>query len=121
MATGVLTLLGACNALASTIRKLHNLREAPKELEALEEEVSALQLCTDGVNHLLHALGRSSRDVMAQTFIGDCVEKARLIWRHYPLNIAEAKPKHPPTAIDKPTASDFRTTVSLELCMMVSV
>ncbi|KAL8796206.1 MAG: hypothetical protein Q9182_007419 [Xanthomendoza sp. 2 TL-2023] len=53
IATGVITLIGACNALASTIKKLHQLREAPKELEDLEKELSTLRSCTEGVNHLL--------------------------------------------------------------------
>ncbi|KAL8680737.1 MAG: hypothetical protein Q9186_003084 [Xanthomendoza sp. 1 TL-2023] len=52
---------GACNALASTIKKLHQLRQAPKDLEDLERELSALQSCTERVNQLIqtHDNGRS--------------------------------------------------------------
>ncbi|KAL8996789.1 MAG: hypothetical protein Q9188_006482 [Gyalolechia gomerana] len=75
--TGVLTLVGACNALASTIRKLHHLREAPRELGALEKEISALQSCADGISHLVQTHGQSRREVMGQSSIGVCVGNAR--------------------------------------------
>lgn len=77
VATGVLTLIGACNALASTIRKLHHLREAPRELGALEKEISALQSCTDGISHLVQTHGQSRREVMGHSSIGVCVGTAR--------------------------------------------
>lgn len=60
--TSVLTLIAACNALASTISKLHHLRHAPRELEQLEAEISALHSCTDALNILLrtHSDNRSA-------------------------------------------------------------
>ncbi len=75
--TGVLTLIGACNALASTIQKLHHLREAPKELESLEKEISALHSCADGISHLVQAHGPSRKRAIGQISIGVCVGDAR--------------------------------------------
>lgn len=75
--TGVLTLIGACNALASTIKKLHHLREAPGELEALEKEISALLSCADGISHLVQIHGQSRREVIGQISVGVCIGNAR--------------------------------------------
>lgn len=75
--TGVLTLIGACNALASTIKKLHHLREAPQELEALEKEISALHSCADGLSHLVQANGQTRKEAIGRISIGVCVGDAR--------------------------------------------
>ena len=77
IATGVLTMIGACNALASTIKKLHHLREAPGELEALEKEISALHSCADGISHLVQVHGQNRREGIGQISVGLCVGNAR--------------------------------------------
>ncbi|KAL8819079.1 MAG: hypothetical protein Q9223_002415 [Gallowayella weberi] len=76
IATGVITLIGACNALASTIKKLHQLREAPKELDDLEKELSALQSCTEGVNQLIQTHDNHRRGIVGRMSIGLYVENA---------------------------------------------
>ena len=49
----LLTFMGACNALRSTIQKLYHLRNAPKELGELDLDISALKSCVENVNQLV--------------------------------------------------------------------
>ena len=76
LATGVLTFIGACNALTSTIKKLHNLRKAPKELKDLENEISALLSCTKDVNQLLVTHSGDRFGLLRQVSIKERIEYA---------------------------------------------
>ncbi|KAL8952036.1 MAG: hypothetical protein Q9222_002023 [Ikaeria aurantiellina] len=53
IATGIITFMGVCNALASTIKKLHHLRKAPEELDELEYELMSLQSHIASINKLV--------------------------------------------------------------------
>ncbi|KAI4261852.1 MAG: hypothetical protein L6R42_002955 [Xanthoria sp. 1 TBL-2021] len=75
--TSVLTLIAACNALASTIRKLHHLRHAPKELKQLEAEISALHSCTEGFNVLLHTHSDNRNGMFDHLSLGVYIKDAR--------------------------------------------
>ncbi|KAL8846856.1 MAG: hypothetical protein Q9221_008085 [Calogaya cf. arnoldii] len=75
--TSVVTLIAACNALASTIRKLHRLRHVPKELEELEKEISALQSCTEGINMLILTHSDNQNGMFGQISLGVYVKDAR--------------------------------------------
>ncbi|KAI4103484.1 MAG: hypothetical protein LQ339_004209 [Xanthoria mediterranea] len=75
--TSVLTLIAACNALASTISKLHHLRHAPRELEQLEAEISALHSGTDALNILLHTHSDNQSDMFDHLSLGPFVKDAR--------------------------------------------
>ena len=78
IATGILTFMGACNALASTVKKLHQLRKAPHELEALENEISALRSCAEGINQIvqMHS-GVRNDDIISQFSVVNSIESAR--------------------------------------------
>ncbi|KAI4230887.1 MAG: hypothetical protein LQ349_005966 [Xanthoria aureola] len=75
--TSVLTLIAACNALASTISKIHHLRHAPTELEQLEAEISALHSCTDALNILLHTHSDNQSAMFDHLSLGRIVKDAR--------------------------------------------
>lgn len=77
IATGILTFMGACNALASTIEKLHHLRKAPQELEELENEIFALQASIDSIKRLVQMHSGSRNEAIGQISIGAYVENAR--------------------------------------------
>lgn len=77
IATGVITFVGACNALASTIKKLHHLRKAPKELEDLEDEITALRSSTESIGYLVQAQCNNHNMLVGQTSIGTFVDNAR--------------------------------------------
>ncbi|KAL8769315.1 MAG: hypothetical protein Q9209_004697 [Squamulea sp. 1 TL-2023] len=77
VATGVLTLIGACNALVSTIRKLHHLQEAPRELETLERKITALPSYTEGINILLQTHGGTRSGMIGRLSLGVHVQDAR--------------------------------------------
>ncbi|KAL8737103.1 MAG: hypothetical protein Q9181_002023 [Wetmoreana brouardii] len=69
--------MGACNALASTIQKLHRLRNAPKELEELENEINALKTCTGGIDRLVQMHSGNGVGLVCQTSLGVYIENAR--------------------------------------------
>ncbi|KAL9631580.1 MAG: hypothetical protein Q9204_004172 [Flavoplaca sp. TL-2023a] len=75
--TGVLTLIAACNALASTITKLNRLRHAPKELEALETEICALQTCIEDINALVHTHSDNPSGILGKLSLGEHINDAR--------------------------------------------
>ncbi|KAL8887444.1 MAG: hypothetical protein Q9215_004979 [Flavoplaca cf. flavocitrina] len=75
--TGVLTLIAACNALASTIAKLNRLRHAPKELEALETEICALQTCIEDINALVHTHSDNPSGILGKLSLGEHINDAR--------------------------------------------
>ena len=75
--TGVLTLIAACNALASTITKLNRLRHAPKELEGLETEISALQTCIEDINALVHTHSDNPSGILGKLALGEHIKDAR--------------------------------------------
>ena len=77
IATGVITFIGACNALATTIKKLHRIRKAPAELLELEHELSALRSCTEGIEQLTQTHSRRHEYVIGQIHIGLYVDNAR--------------------------------------------
>ena len=77
IATGVITFVGACNALASTIKKLHHLRKAPKELEGLEDEITALRSSTESLGYLVHTQCNNHNILVGHTSIGTFVDNAR--------------------------------------------
>ena len=77
IATGILTFMGACNALASTIRKLHRLRKAPQELEELENEMSSLQSYIESLQELVHMPNGNGDRVIGQMSLGIHITKAR--------------------------------------------
>lgn len=77
IATGILTFMGACNALASTIKKLHHLRKAPKELEELEKEISSLRLYTEGIGQLLEVHSRDRDSVIGRMSLDIHIQSAR--------------------------------------------
>ena len=76
IATGILTFIGACNALASTIRKLHHLRQAPRELEELENEMSALQSYAEGIIQLVEMHNGDGDEVIGRVSLRPHIEKA---------------------------------------------
>ncbi|KAL8733486.1 MAG: hypothetical protein Q9166_002113 [cf. Caloplaca sp. 2 TL-2023] len=104
--TGVLTMIGACNALASTIRKLHHLREAPKELGELEREMSALQSCTKVINQLVQTQCENRSDLIGRISVGMCVKNARQ-------KIEEIQHFLDHTLLDLSTSSKIRRTAWL--------
>lgn len=68
--------MSACNALASTIKKLHQLRKAPHELDALENEISALRSCAEGINQIVQMHSGVRNDIIAQVSVVDSIESA---------------------------------------------
>jgi len=77
IATGIVTLVGACNALASTIKKFYDLRKAPKELEELENEISALQSHTEGISQLVEPHGDTRDEIIGKLSLESHIESAR--------------------------------------------
>ncbi|KAF2224518.1 ankyrin repeat-containing domain protein [Elsinoe ampelina] len=57
IATGVVAFIGAANALASTIKKLHRVRHAHTSIKALEDEMRALRDYVESIRQLLDAHG----------------------------------------------------------------
>ncbi|KAL8822436.1 MAG: hypothetical protein Q9191_006828 [Dirinaria sp. TL-2023a] len=68
--------MGACNALASTIKKLHQLRKAPHELEALENDILALRSCAEGINQIVQMHSGARNDIISQVSIVEAIENA---------------------------------------------
>ena len=77
IATGVITFIGACNSLASTIKKLHCIRKAPAELLELEHELSALRSCIEGIEQISKAYNGDCEKVIGHIHIGPYVDNAR--------------------------------------------
>ena len=77
IATGVLTLMGACNALGSTVQKLYHLRNGPKEISELSSDISALKSCVENVNQLVQAKGGDLNRTISTCSLESCVENAR--------------------------------------------
>ena len=77
IATGVITFIGACNALATTIKKLHRIRKAPAELIELEHEMSALRSCAEGIERLAQAHSIDREKVFSHIHIDSYVDNAR--------------------------------------------
>ena len=77
IATGILTFMGACNALASTIKKLHRLRKAPQQLEELENEISSLQSYIEGIQQLVGMHSNGGDEVIGRMSLGMHIENAR--------------------------------------------
>ena len=77
IATGIMTCWELCNALASTIKELHQLRKALKELEMLENEISSLQSYTGGINQLMDIHTGTSNVIIGQMSLGLNVDSAR--------------------------------------------
>ncbi len=77
IATGIITIVGACNALVSTIKKFHDLRKAPKELEELENEISALQSHTDSISQLVKPHGDTRDKIIGKLSLETHIESAR--------------------------------------------
>ncbi|KAL8877268.1 MAG: hypothetical protein Q9198_004683 [Flavoplaca austrocitrina] len=75
--TGVLTLIAACNALASTITKLNRLRHAPKELQGLKTEICALQTCTEDINAIVHTHSDSPSGILDKLSLEEHIKDAR--------------------------------------------
>lgn len=76
LTTAVVTFIGACNALASTIQKLHGLRKAPKELQDLDNEISALKSCIVGIGQLVKSHSGDGNDWISQLSIGLSIDNA---------------------------------------------
>lgn len=76
IATGILTFMGACNALASTIKKLNQLRKAPHELEALENEILALRSCAEGINQIVQMHSGARNHIISQVSVVEAIENA---------------------------------------------
>lgn len=76
LTTAVVTFIGACNVLASTIQKLHHLRKAPKEIQELDNEISALKACVVGIGHLLKSHGEDRNDLIGQLPIALSLDNA---------------------------------------------
>ena len=77
IATGVITFIGACNALATTVKKLHRIRKAPAELLELEHELSALRSCTEGIEQLAQAHSGDREKLIGHIHTGLYLENAR--------------------------------------------
>lgn len=77
IATGILTFMGACNTLVSTIKKLHQLRQAPRELEELENEISSLRTYTEGLNRLVEMRNVNDKKAIDLLFLGSQIDSAR--------------------------------------------
>lgn len=77
IATGVLTFMGTCNALVTTIKKLHHLRNAPRELEELTKEILALRSCMEGINQLVQTQSGSQHKAIGQISLSVYIESAR--------------------------------------------
>jgi len=77
IATGIVTFVGARNALASTIKKFCDLRKAPKDLEELENEISALQSHTEGISQLLEPHGDNRDEIIGKLSLESHIESAR--------------------------------------------
>lgn len=77
IATGILAIVGACNALASTIKKFHDLRKAPQELEELEHEISALQSHTRSISQLVQPHGDNRDNIIGKLSLETHIESAR--------------------------------------------
>ncbi|KAL8965609.1 MAG: hypothetical protein Q9183_003764 [Haloplaca sp. 2 TL-2023] len=74
--TGVLTLIAACNALATTIAKLHRIRHVPEELEELETEICALQSCIEATNTLVRLHSDDRSGINGQLSLGQHIKDA---------------------------------------------
>ena len=77
IATGVLTCMGACNALGSTVQKLYRLRNAPKELGELDSDISSLKSCVENVNQLVQTKSGDWNRTISPTSLELCVENTR--------------------------------------------
>ncbi|KAK4691359.1 hypothetical protein P7C71_g5624, partial [Lecanoromycetidae sp. Uapishka_2] len=77
IATGIITFVGACQALASTIQKLHHLRKAPQELEELETEILSLQSYSEGIKQLVDMHSCDQDQVIGRMSLGLHIENAR--------------------------------------------
>ncbi|KAL9628800.1 MAG: hypothetical protein Q9204_005655 [Flavoplaca sp. TL-2023a] len=73
----VLTLIAACNALASTITKLNRLRHAPKEIEGLETEICALQTCIQDINAIIGKHSDNRSRALGMLSLGEHIKDAQ--------------------------------------------
>ena len=77
IATAVLTCMSATNTLISTVKKLHNLRRAPKEIEELENEISALRSTSESMNAILQMPSGSKNQVLQHVPVTTSIDAAR--------------------------------------------
>ena len=59
LATGVVTLLGACSVVTKTFRRILSLKDAPPLIQALNNEISDLQLALMDVNDYVQQIKQS--------------------------------------------------------------
>ena len=77
IATGILTFIGACKGLASTIQKLHRLRRAPRDIDDLENEISSLQSYIEGINQLVELHSGDGDGTIGRMSLGEHLGTAR--------------------------------------------
>ncbi|KAL8704734.1 MAG: hypothetical protein Q9201_002118 [Fulgogasparrea decipioides] len=107
IAAGVVTFMGACNALASTIQKLHRLRNTPKELKELENEINDLKTCMGDINRLVQMHSGNGVELVCQTSLGVYVENARK-------KIQEIQKYLEHTLLDTPSSRKIRASAWLK-------
>ena len=77
IATAVIAFIGACNALVTTIKKLHRIRKALAELLELEHELSALRSCIEDIERLAQAHNVDRKKVINHIHVDLFVDNAR--------------------------------------------
>lgn len=78
IATAVLTCMSATGELISIVKKVNHLRQAPQEIEGLENEISALRSTAESVSKILETREGTNHDMLRHIPIAASVDSARM-------------------------------------------